>query len=72
MNWINVKDKLPDEAGEKTKDPNKGWLVTDHTRRIRIETVHPSYWNKVQNEGPDAWCIYVSHWMPLPELPKNQ
>lgn len=44
MNWINVKDRLPD--AESQKDPEQGWLVWDGERQY-FSTQHPSWWNMV-------------------------
>lgn len=64
--WISIKDRLPEEKGE--------YLVT----------YHPCYWDNVYEElrvgidsfrGKSAWAKKkyqrVTHWMPLPELPKE-
>ena len=64
MNWISVKDRLPEVGMQKPHDLR--WLVTDG-KSIRIESVHPSYWNN------SRWDYYfpVTHWMPLPEAVKE-
>lgn len=64
--WISVKDRLPETAGE--------YLVV----------YHPCYWDAVREElrvgidtfrGKTAWAKKkyqrVTHWMPLPESPKE-
>lgn len=67
MNWTSVDDMLPNEKGE--------YLVV----------YHPCHWDWVHPEitrvgmdtfrGRSAWakCKYqkVTHWMPLPEPPKE-
>lgn len=61
MEWINVKDKLPP-----TKDNDVG---------ISVLTYSPDWHCKVAVYSPDAKCWHdaddVTHWMELPELPKE-
>lgn len=66
--WISVKDRLPDKAGE--------YLVA----------FHPCHWDMVNwsvrlvgmdtFRGKSAWAKKkfqrVTHWMPLPEPPKEE
>ena len=64
--WISVKERLPEVAGE--------YLVV----------YHPCYWDDVKEDlrvgidsfrGKTAWAKKkyqrVTHWMPLPEPPKE-
>lgn len=64
--WIPVSERLPEERGE------------------YIVTYHPCHWDKVYDEiyvgidsfrGKTAWAKKkyqrVTHWMPLPEPPKE-
>ena len=64
--WISVKERLPEKPGE------------------CLVTYHPCYWDNVQPEirvgidsfrGKTAWAKKkyqrVTHWMPLPEPPKE-
>ena len=64
--WISVKERLPEVAGE--------YLVV----------YHPCYWHDVKEDlrvgidsfrGKTAWAKKkyqrVTHWMPLPEPPKE-
>ena len=53
MNWINVKDELPDDYG--------AYLCTGED--IEMEIV----WFDVEDGWRDEYGI--THWMPLPELP---
>ncbi len=65
--WISVKDRLPSEAGQ--------YLVA----------YHPCVWENVLDEvrigidsfrGKNCWAQKkyqrVTHWMPLPEPPKEE
>lgn len=75
--WISVKDRLPDAAGYKclvmaiNKFGQKS-VFTAHTGYGDFEwyTTDVIYMNKVnRNTVSDAWTI--THWTPLPELPKE-
>ena len=66
--WISVKDKLPEEGG-------RYWCYLKH-----INDLCASYfqWNCSYNKNEKIFSdIYltdgeqVTHWMPLPEPPKN-
>ena len=68
MNWISVKDRLPDSYGDSSSKPV---LATDN------KCVYIGYYNFHHN----SWRYYddfnsevfenVTHWMPLPKLPKE-
>ena len=57
-NWISVKDKLPDHF--------KSVLVYDQEWGIRIDTLSITPFEEFAHYG------YVTHWMPLPELPEQE
>ena len=76
--WISVKDRLPDETGrylaaKKRIAPDKlGGNRTDIVilrffvdKGFRMPTHIPEWINKEINEE-------VTHWMPMPELPKGE
>ena len=59
MNWINIKNKLPDE--------NKSVLVIDDENDIWIMQYNVyDGWHCPQ----EGWSMNVTHWMQLP-LPPN-
>lgn len=76
--WISVEDRLPEAT---VHDYNDSWtedvLVTDgkrigigHVGYTREDKVETSRWSAVHEEVKDF--SIVTHWMPLPELPKDQ
>lgn len=62
--WIPVSERIP----ERHVYP-QSWLVFDG-ERIRLETNHPSWWNKKDERGKEYDGPTVTHWMPMPEAPK--
>lgn len=79
MDWISVKDRLP-ECGEKVLLIAHGW--EDTTVYIgRLEHMNPeTSWLTGITSKESEWCIQgwsylrepiVTHWMPLPEPPKE-
>lgn len=79
MQWISVKDRLP-ERGEQVLLIAYGWK--DTTVYIgRLEHMSPeTSWLTGITSKESEWCIQgwsylrepiVTHWMPLPEPPKE-
>lgn len=77
MNWINVKDRLP-EWGKEAKRGHQPFLVFNkdtltvsvaYLTNQSIETL-PGFriWKTVYESIP---LYKVTHWMPLPEPPKE-
>ncbi len=76
MEWISVKDKLPEKY--------QIVLVTDG-KNICLH-YKQSFWNWEGDEGEDLYCRdcqvvnercniiegTITHWMPLPKLPKDE
>ncbi|HFG7032431.1 DUF551 domain-containing protein [Acinetobacter baumannii] len=74
MEWISVEDQLPEIADAS---------ILAHFQSGSIETVHIEDWFKDITSGVDddgnqrftKWYLKASntitHWMPLPEPPKN-
>ena len=52
--WIPVSERLPDVGP--CKDGDKGWMVANG-RRLWFETMHPSYWNKRDDDNST-----ITHW----------
>ena len=68
MEWISVKDELP---------PNKDWYlcagveaVDGRLHEARVRILRP-YYTWISNWN-DAGNFVVTHWMPLPEPPKEE
>ena len=60
MNWISVKERLP--------EPGDEVLVTDKYGNTTVaEFAHRKFWPDSLNINPAS----ITHWMPLPEPPKE-
>lgn len=64
MNWINVKDQMPDGYLPVLAVNNKGVI------RIAEYAFYEKEWWKVPTSKLAKHPI--THWMPLPELPKEE
>ena len=63
MKWISVEDRLP----EKGQD---GFGV-DWFQRYEISPLYTFYWDGFFESNETGKPINITHWMPLPEPPKN-
>ena len=64
--WISVKDELPPTSDELIKSkchPQIARHILVLTDEGFVVLVKPAQWKLVRN--------YVTHWMPIPELPKE-
>ena len=68
MEWISIKDRLPKEGG-------RYWCYLEHQNDLGLSHFQ---WNCSYNENEkrfsDRYLIdgeKVTHWMPLPEPPKQ-
>ena len=66
--WISVEDRLP--------EPEKDVIILDKSKRIDIDCLSNDgeggyFWWK---SGYTIWCDddEITHWMPIPELPKEE
>jgi len=64
MEWINVKQKLPNENEHVIVFSNNGDGICVAFRRYDIWCVFPVCYE-------DSGIFSVTHWMPLPEAPKE-
>ena len=77
MNWISVKDQLPEDASQclvtgrefDMPDGKRFQLVAMFKNKsfhqwVCDESSAGGYW-------PESDNVYVTHWMPLPEPPKD-
>ena len=81
-NWISVKDRLPDAAGYECLV----YAINENTNQPHIFTAHtgygePGWWTgnvhymaKTKNPSDNSLhsALKVTHWMPLPEPPKEE
>jgi len=75
MKWISVEDELP-----KDETPVIVWFRGREQRIAELGWEYPSYeetWNKYEywdcpyNDGQDWGWDDITHWMPLPDPPKE-
>lgn len=67
MNWISVKERLPECFNQHGKDYSSNFvLVYDVYKEVSITCL----WNDKKWGEYDAF-YEVTHWMPLPEPPKK-
>ena len=68
--WISVKDRLPEDYRQKyivcikSNDTDYCWIDTLYFN------IHENEW--IYNKASDHWYYQVTHWMPLPKLPKGE
>ena len=62
--WINVEDELPPKRPN--REQSKNVLVRTNSGRTKIE--YYDYGNDVIKEW---WKYNITHWMPLPQAPKE-
>ena len=77
MTWISVKDRLPEENTPvlictQWRDV---WMASYYSEcRIAQKLFSPAHWDveTLRGGGIDCKATDVTHWMPLPELPKGE
>ena len=62
MDWINVKDRLPEENGSYLTYRGEGYSAGPRIDRKRFTN---GVWSRKRCEGK------ITHWMPLPEPPEE-
>lgn len=72
--WISVKERLPEEHADEHPYEFEQFLcstVWDDVRMVgfgtRIGDDKPHFWS-----GNSIWDDWVTHWMPIPEPPKEE
>lgn len=63
--WISVKDRLPEERGRYIV------AVCDYKGKIGVFDLWFDYPEWYIDEDDDLYQFEVTHWMPLPEPPKE-
>jgi hypothetical protein len=76
MNWISVKDRLPEKEDEYlviTKDLLNSCVCLHIWDKILIRKKEIFEWSRCLQESYDHPypCGEVTHWMPLPKLPNK-
>lgn len=68
MEWISVKERLPDEGIAVLCSRSDAGIIVGEVNIIYdfFEKTHNAVWNECQ----EFIEIDVTHWMPLPEPPK--
>jgi hypothetical protein len=79
MQWISVKDKLPEYDvrvlvwGEhKGNNPQMGGAYPVITERVDLKETHQRNLRRYVCENDFKMMAYVTHWMPLPESPNKK
>lgn len=73
MEWISVKDKLPEYTGTLYGNKITDVVLFTDSKDIytgHLESVRPDFINEYWTDYSDETVNNVTHWMPLPELPK--
>ena len=65
--WISVKDRLPEESGTYLAYTEYIIYVLKYSAIHKLFNVYDSF----EEETAQKLCINVTHWMPLPEPPKE-
>lgn len=66
MDWISVKDRLPNEYEDVLVFTDKHFIHQSHWY-----TYHGVLGNKLWSIGDDCRWGYITHWASLPEPPKD-
>lgn len=62
--WISIKDRLPDVIGD--------YLCYDDGAGIAWAFFNSAkQWAYSHLDGDNGYYVFVTHWMPLPEPPKD-
>ena len=61
--WISVSERLPDDSGDV--------ILCTRSRIVGVGFYDKMTRSWVQHYSGGGICIDVTHWMPLPELPKE-
>lgn len=71
--WISVKDKLPEEHVDEHQYEFEHYLCATVWNDVRMFGFGTRIGDDKQHfwSGNSIWDDWVTHWMPLPELPKD-
>jgi hypothetical protein len=70
-NWINVKDRLPEKDGTYLIVYTNGNYRDVRAAKFNVGITGIGYWGPTWSTGESYVGYEASHWMPLPELPKE-
>ena len=62
--WISVKDRLPENIA------NRVLVVCERSNGVFYAHYEKPFWINLETDKP--FISTVTHWMPLPELPKGE
>lgn len=75
MEWISVKDRLPDKEQECLVIANRitGYISGTHNVYDVYKVIFNSvdYSSLAESDYYEIYASEITHWMPLPKLPKN-
>jgi len=74
ISWISVKDRLPEIGAVVIAGKNIGtfWLVAVHNGVVAGNWLSPQLQVSKCTYEHAGWSDEITHWMPLPEPPKNE
>ena len=73
MDWINIKESLPEEKQNNYYDFEYVLCATTFGDVRPYKYGTPSGWKNAHFwNGPEIMDAYVTHWMPLPEMPDDK
>ncbi len=81
MEWIPFKDRLPEEglivlaSSSNSSDVFFYWIKAANCLEPRATFMNSDGWGFDYSMNQEDWCIYeekITHWMPLPEPPKDK
>lgn len=65
--WISVEDRLPEKSGRYLTNTEYTMTVLDYSAHHKLFNVYDGFPSKDAKQ----LCINVTHWMPLPEPPRE-
>ena len=66
--WISVKDRLPEESGNYLCASGRVCQILHFSEKYKRFNVRDSF----NQKEACLMGVHITHWMPLPELPKGE